>query len=131
MTIVSFYHIRRADTFAVDQNLALNAVRFRIMTGAVIDLTFETASVARVVRSSKMLIWVTAIKCSICASEKVLISGAASDKFLVFGVSEQFAAVFLAAENILKGRFSIDENNLFSVVINFVLAVHLSDLYVS
>lgn len=131
MTIVSLHHIRRADTFAVQQYLALNAVWFWIVTGAVVDLTLQTTSVARFVRSSQMLIWVTAIKRSIFASEKVLIPSAASDKFLVFGVSEQFAAVFLAAENIFEGRFSINENNLFSVVIDFVLAVHLSDLYVS
>jgi hypothetical protein len=131
VTIVSLHHIRRADTFAVQQYLALNAVWFWIVTGAVVDLTLQTTSVARFVRSSQMLIWVTAIKRSIFASEKVLIPSAASDKFLVFGVSEQFAAVFLAAENILEGRFSINENNLFSVVIDFVLAVHLSDLYVS
>lgn len=73
----------------------------------------------------------TAVKRGIYASEKVLISGTASDKFLVFSVSEPLAAILLVAKNILKCRFSIDEYNFFSVVIDFVLAVYLSDLYVS
>lgn len=78
-----------------------------------------------------MLIRITAIKRSVFASEKILISSAASEEFFVFGVSKHFAAVFLAAKNILEGRFSVDEDNFFCVVINLVLAVHLSDLYVS
>lgn len=90
--------MRRANTFAVYPYFALSAIWFRIVTGAVIDLTFKTASVAHFVGSSQVLIGVTAVKRSIYASDKKFISGTASDEFLVFSVSEQFAAIFFGSE---------------------------------